>query len=97
MGAMPNQNLVKTMFVKEEKRKVEFRIVEDDELPPIIFTQNENDEVKVVINTYHKTWIMLNRRTILGSLDSLGEKMDTILTAYLQEQRNYEKMDREMI
>ena len=41
-------------FLAEKKKPVEFRIVDDEELPPIIFTQNENDEVKVVINTYHK-------------------------------------------
>jgi len=85
------------MFMKEQRKEVEFRIVDDDELPPIIFTQNENDEVKVVINTYHKTWIMLHRRTILGALDALGEKIDVILTSYLEEQRMFEKQDREMI
>ena len=95
MGAMPKGEI--NMFMKEQRKEVEFRIVDDDELPPIIFTQNENDEVKVVINTYHKTWIMLHRRTILGALDALGEKIDAILTSHLEERRMFEKQDREMV
>lgn len=96
MGAMP-EGEINMQFMTEKRTEVEFRIVDDDELPPIIFTQNENDEVKVVINTYHKTWIMLHRRTILGALDALGEKMDTLLTSHLKEMRTFEKQDREMI
>ena len=96
MGAMPKGE-ISMQFTKEERKEVEFRIVDDEELPPIIFTQNENDEVKVIINTYHRTWIMLHRRTILGSLNSLGEKIDVLLSAYLKDQRMFEKQDREMI
>lgn len=84
-------------FLAEKKKPVEFRIVDDEELPPIIFTQNENDDVKVVINTYHKIWISLHRKTILGSLDALGEKMETLLTSHLTEQRMFEQQDREMM
>lgn len=84
-------------MIQNEKKTVEFRVVDDEELPPIIFSQTENNEVKVIINTHHRLWILLNRRTILGSLESLGEKMDNILTAYLEEQHNFEKEDRELI
>ena len=80
------------MNIMEDKKKVEFRIVDDAELPPIVITMDENDEPKVVINTYHRIWISLNRRLII---DNLQEKMDMILTGYLSEQRNFEKEDRE--
>ena len=83
-------------YMAEKKKPVEFRIVDDSELPPIIFTQNEDDEVKVVINTYHKIWICLHRKTILGCLDALGEKMETLLTSHLSERRMFEVQDREM-
>ena len=73
---------------------VEFRIIDTSEMPPIVISQNENGEPKVVINTYHKLWISLHRRTIAGIIEALQEKMDRILTGYLQEQHNYEKMDR---
>ncbi len=73
---------------------VEFRIINTSEMPPIVITQNENDEPKVVINTYHKLWISLNRRVIAGIIESLQEKMDMILTSFLTEQYNFVKEDR---
>ena len=50
---------------------------------------------KVVLNTYHRIWISLNRRLIAGIIENLQEKMDTILTSYLMEQRQFEKEDYE--
>jgi len=74
--------------------EVEFRIINTAELPPLVISQNENDAPKVVINTYHKLWISLNRRTIAGIIEALQEKMDMILTSYLEEQYQFEKEDR---
>ena len=34
--------------------EVEFRLVHDAELPPIVITMNDDDQPKVVINDYHK-------------------------------------------
>lgn len=76
---------------------VEIRIVEDSELPAIIITGNETDEPKVVINTYHKLWISLNRRIIAGITEALQEKMDEVLTAYLKEQYMFQKEEREFM
>jgi len=63
-------------------------------MPPLVISQNENDEPKVVINTYHRLWLSLNRRLIAGIIDALPEKLDMILTAYLEQQRAFERMDR---
>ena len=79
------------------KTNVEFRIVNTSELPPIVISQNENDEPKVVLNTYHRIWISLNRKIIAGIIDNLPEKIDMILPGYLQEQRQFEKDDLEMM
>ena len=79
------------------KTNVEFRIVNTSELPPIVISQNENDEPKVVLNTYHRIWISLNRKIIAGIIDNFPEKIDMILTGYLQEQRQFEKDDLEMM
>ena len=79
------------------KTNVEFRVVNTADLPPIVISQNENDEPKVVLNTYHRIWISLNRRLIAGIVDNLPEKIDTILTGYLQEQRRFEIDDLEMM
>jgi len=80
-----------------EKQNVEFRVINTAEMPAIVISQNENDEPKVVINTYHRIWISLNRQIIAGILENMQEKMDMILTGYLQEQRQFEKEDLEMM
>ena len=53
-----------------EKNKVEFRIIDAEDMPPMVISQNENDEPKVVINTYHRLWLSLNRRLIAGIIDA---------------------------
>ena len=80
---------------EEDKRQVEYRIVNDGELPPIVITMTENDEVKVVLNQHHKIWLCLQRKTIAGSAQSLFEKIDMLLDAHLREQRQYERRDDE--
>ena len=77
-------------------RKVEFKIVRDIELPPVVISMNEDDEPKVVLNTQHKIWLSLNRRLILGIFEALPEKIDMILDGYLREQRMFEIDDNEM-
>ena len=78
---------------EEDRKQVEYRIVNDSDLPPVVITMNENDEVKVLLNQHHKIWLCLQRKTIAGSAQSLFEKIDMLLTAHLQEQRGYERMD----
>ena len=75
--------------------KVEFRLIDDEELPPLVISMNEQDEPKVVINTHHRIWISLHRRTIAGVIESLQEKIDEILTGFLREQRENENIDLE--
>tara|TARA_R110000824_G_scaffold377788_1_gene569154 strand:+ start:401 stop:652 length:252 start_codon:yes stop_codon:yes gene_type:complete len=73
---------------------VEFRIINDSELPPIVFRiDNDTDEVICVLNTHHRIWLSINRKVIAGTAESLFEKIDMVLTGYLEEQREYEKMD----
>ena len=84
-------------MTREPKTNVEFRVVNTADLPPIVISQNENDEPKVVLNTYHRIWISLNRKLIAGIVDNLTEKIDMMLTGYLQEQRRFEIDDLEMM
>jgi hypothetical protein len=72
---------------------VEFRLVNDEEMPPIVITMNDNDSPKVVLNADHKIWLALHRKTIGGCAEALYEKIDELLTAHLQEQRAHERMD----
>ena len=75
----------------KRENNVEFRIINSSEMPPLVISQNENDEPKVVLNTYHRIWISLNRRLRAGIIENLQEKMDTILTSYRREQRQVVK------
>lgn len=79
--------------MNENKVNVEFRIINTEEMPPIVITQNENDEPKVVLNTFHRTWISLHRKVIAGIIENLQIKMDAILDGLLREQRQFERED----
>ena len=81
---------------KEKSKIVEFRLVDDDELPPIVITMDENDIPKVVINSKYKIWLGLNRKTIGGCAEALYEKIDELLHVYLSDQRMLEKEFGEM-
>ena len=59
-----------------DKPNVEFRIINTPEMPPLVISQNEEDEPKVVINTYHRIWIGLNRKLIAGIIENMQEKME---------------------
>jgi len=74
---------------------VDFVIVNDEERPPLIITPNDDDEVKVVLNAAHRTWLALYRKTIGGLGEPLFDKIDFLLQTWLEEQRAYEKMDSE--
>jgi len=62
---------------------VEFRLVNDEEMPPIVITMNDRDAPKVVLNSEHKIWLALHRKTIGGCAEALFEKIDELLTVGL--------------
>jgi hypothetical protein len=72
--------------------EIEFRLVDDKELPPLVISMDENDKPKLVINTYYRIWLSLYRRTIAGILLPLQEKLDEVLDGFLREQRTNEKL-----
>ena len=78
------------------KKNVEFSIVQDVELPPLVISMNEYDLPRVMLNTKPKIWLSLNRRLILGIFEALPEKLDMILDGYLREQRIFEIDDNNM-
>ena len=81
-------------MIKQESN-VEFRMVNDNEMPPIVITMNDNDQVKVVLNQQCLIWLSLNRKTIGGIPEALFGKIDIMLDGFLREQRNNERMDLE--
>ena len=80
---------------KTADRTVEYRLVDDEHLPPIVITMDESDEVKLIINTYYKIWLAANRKIIGGVAEGLFAKIVEILDSYLTEQRTFELMDNE--
>tara|TARA_R100001015_G_C4610854_1_gene166251 strand:+ start:103 stop:360 length:258 start_codon:yes stop_codon:yes gene_type:complete len=75
------------------KEQVEFRLVDDGQLPPIMITMNDDDGVKVVMNNQHKIWMSLHRKTIGGCAEALFEKINELLYSHLVEVRRDELFD----
>ena len=78
-------------MIKQESN-VEFRMVTDEEMPPVVITMNDDDEVKVIFNTRFLIWLSLNRKTIGGLPEALYGKIDFLLDGFLKEQRNNERL-----
>ena len=81
-------------MIGKEAKQVEFRVIEDNELPAIIIKRENEITPVIVINTYHRIWLSLMRSTIPGITQSLAEKLTMICDGFLEEQLKYEDMDR---
>ena len=73
--------------------EIEYRIISDESLPPIVITMDDNDRPKVVINRYHQTWLSLYRAEIGGCAKSLFDEIVKLLNSHLREQREVEKYE----
>ena len=76
-----------------ERKPVRFNWIDDEEMPPITITMDNEDNPQVHINRSHRIWLSLNRKLIAGISEELFGKIDELLTGHLQEQRMYEKME----
>jgi len=81
------------MAMTQERKVVEFTYIENEEMPPIIITMDDDDKPKVVINRCHTIWLSLNRKLIGGISEELFGKIDDLLSGHLKEQRMYETME----
>ena len=73
---------------------VEFRLIEDAEMPPIIIKQHEEElTVVVMVNLHHKLWLSLKRKSIAGANKNLFGEIDKILNGYLEEQLKMKEFD----
>jgi|TARA_R100000455_G_scaffold10778_1_gene4498 hypothetical protein len=79
----------------KQETTVEFRLVDDGQLPPIMITMGDEDGVKVVLNNQHKIWMSLHRKTIGGCAEALFEKINELLYGHLLEIRRDELFDME--
>jgi hypothetical protein len=74
------------------KMEIEYRIINDEDMPPIVITMDEQDRPKVVINNYYGIWLSLYRAEIGGITNSLFDEIVKIMDAHLREQRVIERM-----
>jgi hypothetical protein len=72
---------------------IEFRLIDNKEMPPIVIAINDNNEPKVIINSYYKIWLGWKRKIIAGIAKNLYEKIDELLDAYLADQHTLQEMD----
>ena len=72
---------------------IEFRIVNDEEVPPLVITMDENDTPKVVINQHHAIWLMVNRNVIPSCAAEIAEEIYKLLAAHLAEMSANELME----
>ncbi len=69
------------------KKQVEFRLIESEDMPPVVIKKNENDNgCIIVLNSAHTVWLSLNRSTIPGITNSLAEKLNQMCDGYLEQQ-----------
>ena len=76
-----------------ENKEIEFRLIDSEEMPPIVITVGDNNEPKVIINTYHKVWLGWKRKIIGGVAKSLYSKIDELLDSYLADQHTMEGLE----
>jgi hypothetical protein len=77
------------------EQTIEYRIVNDEELPPIVISMNGDNLPKIVLNQHHKIWLSLHRKVIAGGAQGLFDQIDKLLTAHLEEVFAIEQMDGE--
>ena len=76
-----------------QEKQIEFRLIDEADMPPIVITINEDKEPKVIINSHHKIWLGWKRKMIGGVAKSLYDKIDELLDSYLADQHALEMMD----
>ena len=76
-----------------ETREIQFSLIEDIVMPPIVITMDDDDQPKVVINRDYAIWLSLHRKVIGGCAEELFGKIDELLTSHLRDQRHFQKME----
>ncbi len=79
-----------------KKKEVEFRLIDSNEMPPIVIKPHEDGEsLVIVLNNYHQVWLSLHRNTIPGIAESLHGKLNDLCDAHLTEQLAWARVENE--
>ena len=74
-------------------KMIEFRLIDEQDMPPIVITIGDDLEPKVILNSHHKIWLGWKRKMIGGVAKSLYDKIDELLDSYLADQHQLQEMD----
>ncbi|MAL10447.1 MAG: hypothetical protein CMF74_12395 [Maricaulis sp.] len=70
----------------EKTKRIEYKIVSDEELPPLVITKSGQTGLTVVLNQNHTIWLSLHRNTIPAIMGQLQEKLTMMCDSYLTDQ-----------
>jgi len=76
--------------MKENTKRIEYRIVNEDDLPPLVISPDGTTGIKVILNEAHTIWLSLHRNTIPAIAQQLQEKLTQFCDSYLTD-RLYER------
>jgi len=74
---------------------VEFVLIDDIEMPPIVIAMDRQNQPKVTLNNYYREWLGMHRKTLGGMGEGLFNKIDQLIDNMLQEGWEYKQMDKE--
>jgi|TARA_R100000030_G_C3181490_1_gene105983 hypothetical protein len=74
---------------------VEFVLIDDMEMPPIVIAMDRQNQPKVTLNNYYREWLGIHRKVFGGMGEGLYNKIDQLIDNMLQEGWEYKQMDRE--
>lgn len=67
-------------------RNIEYKLVRDEDMPPLVITKNNTTGITVILNENEKIWLSLHRNTIPAIAQQLQEKLTQICDGHLAEQ-----------
>lgn len=73
----------------KESKQIQFKIVNDDSLPPMMITKDGAIGITVVLNQHHVIWLGLHRNTIPGIAQNIQSKLTEMCDGFLTEQLMY--------
>ena len=78
----------------KEKKEIEFRLIDSEDMPPVVIKKHENDNgCVIVLNQAHTIWLSLQRSAIPGITQSLAGKLNQLCDGYLEQQLAFIEMD----
>ena len=78
-----------------KEKTIEYKIIRDDTMPPLVITQSGTTGITIVLNESERLWLALHRNTIPAIAQQLQEKLTSFCDGVLSEQLYYKKIGEE--